>query len=77
MDSSIDHSQNTDDYDFDLIMAARDREQHDLSVRNRAYLQAISELAGELYLNTYTIAFQEEMRKKREAWCVCASALRE
>ncbi|CCW60149.1 unnamed protein product [Phytomonas sp. EM1] len=72
MNSHITLSQNEDDYDFDLAMAARDREQHDLNVRNGAYRQAMSEVAGELYLHTYTRAFQDEMRKKREAWGVPA-----
>lgn len=54
--------------DHDLRMAERDHQQRDASIRTEAYRQALSEVAGELYLHVYSKALAESMARQRKQW---------
>jgi hypothetical protein len=54
--------------DQDLAMASRESAQHTTSIQNEAYRQALSELAGELYVEAYKRTLQQTVEKQRESW---------
>lgn len=54
--------------DQDLTMASRESAQHASSIQNEAYRQALSELAGELYVEAYKTTMQERLDKQRKLW---------
>lgn len=56
--------------DQDLAMALRESAQHEKSVQNEAYRQALSELAGELYVEAYKSTLQQAIERQRKAWNV-------
>lgn len=56
--------------DQDLTMASRESAQHATSIQNEAYRHALSELAGELYVEAYKSALQQTLEKQRESWTV-------
>ncbi|KAG5490173.1 hypothetical protein JKF63_00292 [Porcisia hertigi] len=49
--------------DQDLVMALRESAQHDKNIQNEAYRQALSELAGELYVEAYKHSLTETLRE--------------
>ncbi|RHW69706.1 uncharacterized protein TEOVI_000418000 [Trypanosoma equiperdum] len=52
----------------ELLMASLDYELRVKALRNEAYRQALSEVAGEVYESVYTKTFCEAMRKHRTEW---------
>lgn len=56
--------------DHDLAMASRESAQHASSIQNEAYRQALSELAGELYVEAYKSTMREAEERQRKLWNV-------
>ncbi|KPI88540.1 hypothetical protein ABL78_2352 [Leptomonas seymouri] len=54
--------------DQDLTMASRESAQHAANIQNEAYRQALSELAGELYIEAYKDSLQQAMERQRRSW---------
>lgn len=54
--------------DQDLAMASRESAQHASSIQNEAYRQALSELAGELYVEAYKTTMRETVERQRQLW---------
>ncbi|GET93371.1 unspecified product [Leishmania tarentolae] len=54
--------------DQDLVMASRESAQHTINIQNEAYRQALSELAGELYVEAYKHSMQQALRKHAAQW---------
>ncbi|KAG5464128.1 hypothetical protein LSCM1_00308 [Leishmania martiniquensis] len=54
--------------DQDLVMAARESAQHAINVQNEAYRQALSELAGELYVKAYEHSIKQTMSAYAAQW---------
>lgn len=74
-DSDITHSnvisaESGSHEDQDLTMASRESAQHATSIQNEAYRQALSELAGELYVEAYKATLQQTVEKQRESWSI-------
>ncbi|KAK7196185.1 hypothetical protein NESM_000553600 [Novymonas esmeraldas] len=59
--------------DQDLVMASRESAQHASSVQNEAYRQALSELAGELYVEAYKDTMQHALRTYSARWSLSDS----
>lgn len=59
--------------DQDLAMASRESAMHATSVQNEAYRQALSELAGELYVEAYKDSMQVALRKYAAQWKLSGS----
>lgn len=54
--------------DEDLIMAALDSAQQATAVQNEAYRQALSEVAGELYVEAYKASMNDAIQRYRSRW---------
>lgn len=54
--------------DQDLAMASRESAQHAIHIQSEAYRQALSELAGELYVEAYKHSLKQALRKHGAQW---------
>ncbi|CAJ1993673.1 hypothetical protein LDHU3_36.4220:CDS1 [Leishmania donovani] len=60
--------------DQDLAMASRESVQHAIHIQSEAYRQALSELAGELYVEAYKHSLKQALRKHAAQWKIGSDA---